>query len=548
MHIFCNLKEGIHSSSNNIHQQYWKTKVSHRDQDNNNKTPLDAFLETVKQPQNPSTLKSNNNFTCQLRKYPPTRYYNTTRTDNPPSFLKDSDYIFGKWPHMLLLPTTTQPSIKICIDQTEWWPKPKQKQHSDGTNPSILSIHRLWNDAPLVAATILYHYPETSYVVAVVNKVFLQCVYDKIPTSWKADYNNKRSLILLLDERMTTIAQATLRVLVDDRDWGRKGFRIHKLNNRKQQDPTREEIITILDDPRLFVYQGHVYISFISHDWAWEDQYISPIHFDFFLGSTFYFGTTIRASEIVTLGKGRNQALLYDSPDVSYTSTPEQQPQQQQQAKKPHLFTVSWVDPVTVIPVGDVHLPKQKRRRRLLELNNKKKKRKDPQAHGTNGLMVRLPTTTQNQNEPPQYLGVAHFHRPRSTEPSIFAWFGHHYTHFFYTIQRRKPSNNNNGTAEFQLTALSAEFVLPSVDSHGRAPQDVGWDPNAHIVQFISGMELLHRRSSMEEPEQEQLIMAYGINDCESAITTIPLQQVKDMLVPVVEVGKEIQDFLKPLE
>ncbi|CAB9515275.1 expressed unknown protein [Seminavis robusta] len=474
--------------------------------------------------------------TCEFRAYAPTQYYNMNTT-NPPSFLKDTNYVFGKWP-VMLLHSAEYEHAKMCIDKTEWSSKdqPTYIQYSDGTNPSVLSIARLKQEAPLVAANILYHHPSTSFLAAVANKRFPQCVYNGTPQL--EGFDNLRTLLLLLDDQMQTLAQATIRVLVDH-TWGLKEWVLHEVST--ESDPPLEQIITILDDPRLFVYQGQVHTSFISHDWGWTDQYFSPVHIDFDHPRHFHqnddsphskFWATLRASETVTLGKGRNQAILYD-PDVPYA------PKKANQF--PNLFAVSWVDPVTVLPVVDTHpTDYEKQQRRRLRENNKKEKGLTAtystvgttQAHGTNGMMIRLPSIQEGQ--PSEYLGVAHFHRPKNYNVSIYAQFGHHYTHCFYTIQRKSMTST-----DFQLTALSAEFVLPSVDSSGKAPNEDGWTMDAHIIQFVSSLEFL--------ADTNELVIAYGINDCEASIAAITLQHVRDMLIPV-EAGQEIGDFLHPLE
>ncbi|CAB9512350.1 expressed unknown protein [Seminavis robusta] len=473
--------------------------------------------------------------TCELRAYDPTWYYNMNTT-NPPSFLRDTKYLFGKWP-IMLSHSAEYEHAKICIDRIDWPPEadqPKDNQHSDGTNPSVLSIARLKEGAPLVAANILHHHPNTTFLAAVTNKMFPQCVYNRTPRL--SGYDNQHTLLLLLDEQMKTVAQTTLHVLVD-RAWG--------LNEPSTgSNPPLEQIITILDAPRLFVYQRQVQVSFISRDWGWTDQYYTSVHIDFVHPHHFHqngdsrqskFWATLWASEVVTLGKGQNQAILYD-PDVSYSS------EQAKREPSPSMFSVSQVDPVTVSSIGDTRpLEHKKQRRRGLRENNKEGKGltafstvhtwETTKAHGTNGMMIRLPSTQKGQ--PADYLGVAHFHRPENTGANTYAQFGHHYTHFFYTIRRKSMSST-----DFQLTAMSAEFVLPSIDSSGKDPKEEGWAMDAHIIQFISGIEFL--------ADTNELVIAYGINNCEAAVTAMPLQHVRDMLVPVAT-GQEIGDFMQPL-
>jgi hypothetical protein len=67
----------------------------------------------------------------------------------------------------------------------------------------------------------------------------------------------------------------------------------------------------------------------------------------------------------------------------------------------------------------------------------------------------------------------------------------------------------------------------------------VDFDDDAEIIQFVSGLEY--------NPATEQVILAYGINDCEGAITTMDLGMVRSMLKPVAA-GKQVVDFMLPLK
>jgi hypothetical protein len=59
-----------------------------------------------------------------------------------------------------------------------------------------------------------------------------------------------------------------------------------------------------------------------------------------------------------------------------------------------------------------------------------------------------------------ELLGMAHFHRPNDRNENVYARFGHHYTHAFFTIAPTDPTTT--GIPSFHLKRLSAEFVLPS--------------------------------------------------------------------------------------
>jgi len=177
------------------------------------------------------------------------------------------------------------------------------------------------------------------------------------------------------------------------------------------------------------------------------------------------------------------------------------------------LLSLTWVDPITVIPVNT------KKKRRLQENNNesvqrrlKQEKVQKSHIHGTNAFMVLLADRDE-------FLGMAHFHRPNDRKPNQYARFGHHYTHAFYTINTQQP---------FRLTGLSPEFVLPSAQ----------YSEDAEIIQFASGLEL---------NGDDQLVIAYGMNDCEAAVVQVDLRTVHNLIRPV-EAGKQVVDFMEPLK
>ena len=85
------------------------------------------------------------------------------------------------------------------------------------------------------------------------------------------------------------------------------------------------------------------------------------------------------------------------------------------------------------------------------------------------------------------------------------AW-GVNYSQFFYTLSPRPP---------YRLLATSAEFCLPSAA-----------DPTAcDAIQFISGLVLSRRRG--------ELLLTFGVDDCEPWIARIRLAQVWQMLRPL---------------
>ena len=194
---------------------------------------------------------------------------------------------------------------------------------------------------------------------------------------------------------------------------------------------------------------------------------------------------SIQASETLTFCCGRNMALMTPADHT--------------------LQSLTWVDPVTVIDVHTVKNVDENHRR--LGGGGGGGDAKKSHVHGTNAFMV-----PYGENE---LLGMAHFHRPPDRKENEYARFGHHYTHAFFTISAQAP---------FRLKRLSAEFVLPSQHHND----------DAEIIQFISGLEV----------HGDQVVLAWGINDCEGAAGTIDVGVVNKLMRNVSE-GKEVVDFMR---
>ena len=104
--------------------------------------------------------------------------------------------------------------------------------------------------------------------------------------------------------------------------------------------------------------------------------------------------------------------------------------------------------------------------------------------------------------------------------------------HFFYTLQPTPP---------YRLLATSEEFCIG-------AEQDA---TDCESVQFVSGIEIEARKDAGKASGREggggdrsraklpsQLLLSYGINDCEARIARMPLEQVWAMLRPLAgEIG-----------
>jgi len=428
----------------------------------------------------------------ELRKYPSRRYYKLKAPrKQQPDFLTDTVYVYGEWPFLLHSKSRTSVSrrgpFKLAVDQRPWLNHNSTLRggdidslpFADGTNPSILTMARIKENAPHVYRIIIDKYP-SAYLIATICMTNSQC-------SWKDSSSDRRNfhivkqkdpdtvqtLLLVLDKSYKTLTQMTIQLEIDKQKWGAKHeFRKHRLGELETPQ---------LDDARLFVHQGEVYVSYREGKrFGYSTQVLNPISIS---ENGDRLKARLRVSETSSFCCGRNMALMEGSDGG--------------------LDSLTWVDPVTVMAIDTtpgVHTKPDK----------EPKASKNMQIHGTNAFMVELPS------DPGTYLGIGHFHRPTGRDANDYARFGHHYTHLFYTVKQGR------------LTGLSSEFVFESK-----------YYPNdAEIIQFASGLEY--------DYTSNQLIIGYGINDCEGAITSIDLRSVKELLRPVPK-GKQVRDLMKYL-
>ena len=140
-----------------------------------------------------------------------------------------------------------------------------------------------------------------------------------------------------------------------------------------------------------------------------------------------------------------------------------------------------------------------------------------------------------------ELLGIAHFHRPENRGTSEYAMHGHHYTHTFFAIargdiQETDTENINNVTSRpFKLRRLSNEFVFRTNSIPFGETQP---PPDTDIIQFASGIDLVG------SDVDGNLVISYGINDCEGAVFTVLMDTVQKMLLSV-DSGQEVVDLME---
>lgn len=380
----------------------------------------------------------------------------------------------------------TSPPLKLCVDQSAWLSNTRTLPFADGTNPSILTIDR--TEAHFAkfgnAVGLREAYPTARYL-ATACMTNSQC-------RWKD--SGKELIDYHLSNRSEPEVVLTVLLLLDA---DLRTLAQHTLEvvldsdwGKRVQKATENGVAVrhrpALDDTRLFLHSGQVWVSYREgRGFGWDAQVLNPIRFTSMSPMT----AELRASDTTSFCCGRNMALMENLEDASA------------------LQSLTWVDPVTVQAVNTSPMS------RRLEVDHRRLKdtKHKSHIHGTNAFMVYLPTEDQ-------FIGIGHFHRPPDREQNPYARFGHHYTHAWFTISAHPP---------YRLVGLSAEFVLPS--AHDRS--------DAEIIQFASGLEL----------DGDDLVIAYGINDCEAAVVRIPWVTVKGTLRPI-EQGMQVVNYMQLLK
>jgi len=483
-------------------------------------TEHDSF--STKDSELTNALSSPNAPTCSKpRSYPDLKYYQLySDVSKQPSFLTtDAQYIRGKAP-FILHPTTKK---KICVDSSSWdTPTGNRLPFSDGQNPSIMSLStqpdplmkeiefdgankkdddytRLSNIRSIEAILELVGGIQAvqEMFAGVVYVGGAQCGYG-MSNDEREEYHIstldkppiEQALFLVLDKKMDNVIQSTILLERDLEQWGKVKFKGSKLNDR---------MVEKLDDPRLFFYEGELWVLFRNgRAFGFDKQIHNKLHFELEHGKASSdekkLVVYIKASETVTTCCGRNMAMV-SNPTNSV------------------LKTVTWVDPMTV---QDALQDSSSTARKLA-------KQRKSDIHGTNGYMVPL----YNSDE---YLGIAHFHRPEDRDTSPYALHGHHYTHAFFTMSMNEPH---------KLTRISNEFLFealhPTVDGK-----------DGEVIQFASGIDIVERTQHSTNGEKivrNELMVSYGVNDCESAAATFDLDHLNELLLDAD--GAEVIDLMQ---
>jgi len=303
-------------------------------------------------------------------------------------------------------------------------------------------------------------------------------------------------LFLLLDDGFDTLSQTTILLQEDTAKVGKT-----KLSNNSSTMSVRQ-----LDDPRLFFFQGDMWVLFRNGK---SFGFVTQLHNRLYFEKNGDGGMVVymKASETVTSCCGRNMAMI--STDGNDTL----------------LQTVTWVDPVTV---ENVKVPPRSNNNNNISDNNdhqqqqrrKLRKQRKSDIHGTNGYMIPLDPASN------ELLGIAHFHRPENRDTSLFSLHGHHYTHAFFTIS----SNTND---KHFLRRIANEFLFESLATTSNNNND------GEVIQFASGIDIV----TNEKTGVQELLVSYGVNDCESAVLRVDMKVVQAMLLEVKD-DQEVVDLM----
>merc|ERR1712166_49319 len=253
---------------------------------------------------------------------------------------------------------------------------------------------------------------------------------------------------------------------------------------------------TQLDDAKLLWHENLLWVTFRAPSFFGVDNQLA-LHVNR-RHPQIMFEATINTSETIQVCCGRN--IGFFSPTSKSKNT---------------LVAVVWIYPKLMLLKVDVNTGKS------IELTPAEgtpllyqglpeatsKKLAKITMHGTSGMLVYLEGTKK-------FLGIGHFHRPTDRTPSSFALHGHHYTHVLYTLADTPP---------YELQDLSNEFCFLS--GRLQQPED---DLVCDMIQFAGGLEIVPRLDG-----NDQLLISYGINDCESATTLISVEAVTALLLSV---------------
>ena len=465
---------------------------------------------------------------CALRKYSPHDYYDwtkplTSRETNGekkhPSPVIEARYLYGQWPRVL---NSASQANKICLEQDHSMAL-STIPFMDGILPSIVSRQRLGQ----YFGEVKYQHPTVEYVALASWTNDATCLWlNDVGTKPLASPQNQ-TMLLLLDASFRRVVRMKI-PLEPDVPWG--SIPVGELddiapNNCVEACHTgtyyHKEVWPTLEEARLLILDKYLWISYRNQDnFGSKTLLLNPVHFGSVSSPDNYWHVHIKASETVTLQLGGHDVTwMYDSSlakRASYFGG----------SSTLSLKALSSMDPITVDSYDTIPLAKAGS-----HPEPPSDQRRQKQIHGTSSFLVHLPDRRE-------YLGVGYLYRPRQAASSEqHESSGHFYTHFFFTMSDQPP---------YILTSLSLELVLPAaalMDEIGVRETNA-----AEVIQFWSGLEVVE---SATTDGGRLVVVAYGINDCESVVTTLAWSKVVMLLQPVDSfdngTARQVLDMMSPL-
>lgn len=461
-------------------------------------------------------------YTCSFRNH--TRYYGLTDDDYPPAFLRSAFYIHGKPP--LLLPVSSTPaSTKVCFHpdhshlrlfiqnrSTGRRESLKLKQPlMDGTNPTLVSLERLKRTLSSESfqpwQRLWGMFPRAAYLVSSTFKSANQCDYD-LTRLKLAKHGSKEYEVVDHQRPPGRHHRNEVDLMLVDANFG----------TLWQNTILSHSSTFSADDARLLVHDGSLYVTFKRYGdhggkgaVLYLAQLATKVTGDISSYTSVGSSLQIYAAQEWAMCCGRNFMALPENEAASGGNRASGQ-----------LSFLTWPDPIWVQTV-DTHVYENQDMPQPVPVsfeNPTESSRnaigKSAKFHGTSGFLLELPND--------EYLGVGHIHRERkwAKDHRVDARFGHHYTHAFFTMSSQPP---------YRLKRLSQEFVLPSTTNVNEAD----------VIQFASGLEWTKDR--------RQIVLSYGVNDCEGAIVHVEWGTVDQLLVSVPEgsqVSHTINNISRP--
>jgi len=501
---------------------------------------------------------------CSFRVYDPPRHYNLNldgSLENQPTFLSEAKYIRGMLP--IVINPGKEGLKKVCMDTSEWEPMDSKNNQrwpfSDGQNPSFVSLRddphamgdgggnkirqRIDSSALMGLAEIYGADALQSMYIGLVLFGDSQCRWNMTPeqlreqgfSTWQKA-PSVRTMIVIMDSERNIVGKAVVE-LVQDSIWGTKRKKVPRkmrvdgvandsscTREGKENDRCFGRSIQQLDDPRFFFHGGSLHVLFRNGpSFGYEAQVQHPVHINAIGDGKFE--AYIKASEMFEVCCGRNIAFISEVPSQS-----KEKLESPNNKNNEELLALTWVDPVTVEIINTPNTESSSTtaaHQESIKRRLQKSKKEKSHIHGTNGYLLPLHSTSE-------LLGVAHFHRPEGRDKNPYARVGHHYTHAFFTIQRKEDGNQVDGdtTPKFALKRLSNEFIFESPSKN---------TSDGDIIQFASGLDLVGSDT------EGKLLVSYGINDCESASIFLNMDYVQGLLHDV-EDGDEVINVMAKIK